>query len=477
MILTVKKYKLLLIASALVFFSTACEDQLDEVPFDQLAPSNVLQSEKGLESLLVSAYGNMQVHRFPLIRMHYLEEGPSDLFLQSGGGQARNASFIQDFTFDAEHPWIGDVYNGLWNAIRDANLFLDNADDVEFTISDKAVRTAEARFIRATQYYFLTKWFGEVPLITLSAPELYPKKSPIQELNQFIETELREAANALPSSQEEYGRATKGSALGVLTKFFLNTKQWEKCASTAKEVMDLDIYSLYPDYQGLFAPENDINSEFIFVFPQSSAADGLGTEWMSLSLPAGYPIEGANFAAEFRYYDAFVNSFDPNDRRRDFILTQFQKANGDMVQLLGKNDSRSLKFFDANRIAADQENDFPVVRYADILLSRAEALNELDGPTEEAVGLINEVRKRAGENLALLDWTIYTKETLRDHILDERGWEFYSEIQRRSDLIRHGKFIERAIARGKAAKDHHQLYPLPQSEINANENLVQNDDY
>lgn len=477
MILSIKKYKLFILSAILIGSSMSCEDHLEEVPFDQLAPSNILRTEEGLQSLLISAYGNMQVHRFALVRMHYLEEGPSDLFLETGGGQARHAASIQDFTFDSEHPWIRGVYNNLWNSIRDVNLFLEHVESVEFSKTDKEVSIGEARFIRALHYYFLSKWYGEVPLITSSSSELYPEKSSMAVLNEFIETEFIEAAEALPPVQDEYGRATKGAALAILTKFYLNTKQWQKTADAAQEVMDLQLYSLYPDYAEMFAPENEVNNEFIFVFPQTSAANRMGTTWMSLSLPPGYPIDGPNFAAQFRYYDNFVNTFDPNDERGDMILTEYEKANGTHVQLLGNDNSRSLKFFDANRVGADQENDFPVVRYADILLSRAEALNELNGPTQEAIDLINEVRTRAGDNLELLNLSGFTKETLRDHILAERGWEFYSEIKRRSDLIRHGKFVDRAVARGKSAKQHHVLYPLPQTEINANENLVQNQGY
>src|SRR5690606_4618917 len=103
------------------------------------------------------------------------------------------------------------------------------------------------------------------------------------------------------------------------------------------------------------------------------------------------------------------------------------------------------------------------IRYADILLSRAEALNELSGPTEEAIALINAVRQRA--NVSLLTLESYpSKEELRTFLLAERGREFYSEGLRREDLIRHGKFISLAQTRGYSAKDHQVLYPIPQQQ-------------
>jgi hypothetical protein len=138
---------------------------------------------------------------------------------------------------------------------------------------------------------------------------------------------------------------------------------------------------------------------------------------------------------------------------------------------------RSFKFpEDLPATGADMGNDFPVVRYADILLSHAEALNEINGPTQEAIDFINAVRTKAGvPALSLADYG--TKELLRDHILKERGWEFFSEELRRQDLVRQGKFIEYGKSRGKTAFDYQVLYPIPQSEIDRNPSLKQNDGY
>lgn len=471
----IKTYMMSLLVILTITTVISCEDGLTENPFDQYAPSNVLTSKEGLDALLYSAYGYQQRHsaEFRNIQNNYLEEATTDLFLEQGGGQGPAAAQLQEFTFGSAHPWISEMFNESWNAIRDTNLFLANVDNAE-TYPNRESRIGEAKFIRALQYHLLIKWFGEVPLVTSSTPELYPTKALLSELQKFIEDELIAAIDLLPVEQDEFYRITKGAALGILTKQYLNTKQWQKAANTAEAIINMNKYELYPDYIGLFAANNDRNSEYIF----ATALDRTltGNTWMALSLPPSYPIAGPNFAAQFKYYDAFVNSFDLNDKRRGFFLTSYTKTNGQFVQLLGKNDSRSLKYWDPDRIGSFQENDWPIVRYADILLSRAEALNELNEPTQEAIDLINSVRTRAGiSNIALAS---FTKVTLRDHILKERGWEFYSEAQRRSDLIRHGKFIESAIARGKtAAQSFHVLYPIPQTEINANPNLVQNDGY
>ena len=109
------------------------------------------------------------------------------------------------------------------------------------------------------------------------------------------------------------------------------------------------------------------------------------------------------------------------------------------------------------------------------MLFRAEALNEINGPNQEAIDLVNRIRERA--KVPLLELNDFTKESLRDHFLNERKLEFYSESLRREDLIRHGKFIEQAKTQRKNAMPHHILHPIPQLEMDVNPNLEQNEGY
>lgn len=464
----------------LSLLSTKCVNDLEEVPSAQYSPDNFLNSEKGLNTLLVSAYGQSQFQAFPGIIVNYLEEGPSDIFLQSGGGQNRNAQPLLDFTWNTEHPWIETVWQRSYRVIRDVNVFLDNMEEVEFTETDKDTRLGEAKFLHAFSYYWLYGWFGPVPIVRSQNDGLFPERATDEEMRSFIENELIEAADLLPSTQADYGRITKGAALAALTKFYLNTRQWQKCANTAEQVMDLDIYSLNPDYTTMFNVQNERNAENIYVHPTIRDV-GHENHWMGIAFPPDYPIESnqQNFAAQSRYFDSFVNSFDEDDERRGLFLTEYTNSQGEHVQLLGNDNSRSFKYYDENSNAYAQGNDFVIIRYADILLARAEALNELNGPNQESIDLINEIRNRAGltgsDEISLGDFA--SKQELKNHILEERAWEFYSEAKRRTDLIRHGQFIEQAVNRGKNAETYHKLYPIPQSEIEANPNLEQNPEY
>lgn len=335
--------------------------------------------------------------------------------------------------------------------------------------------------MRATAYFYLYNWFGPTPLvITSDSDNLEPTRASDEEMKSFLEEEYEAVISILPEQRPyaENGRATKGAALGMLTKFYLNTKQWQKSADVAQEIMEMGIYDLFPDYFELFNVANENNNEFIFVHPATAQA-GEGNVFPPAAFPPDYPTPGSheNWAAQVRLRDSFVNSFESGDERLDLIVTEFTDVNGNQVQLLGNDNSRSFKYWpDPNANGRWTGNDIPEIRYADILLSRAEALNELNGPNQESIDLINEVRDRAGISLLQLS-DFSTKEELRSQILQEREWEFFHEGKRRQDEIRQGVYISTAQDLGKNAQSHHILYPIPQSEMDANPNLEQNPGY
>jgi hypothetical protein len=452
----------------ILLLSTApgCEKALEEDNFSQLSTEAFLGTEAGIKALSISAYSNAQFNSFPMNVKINLGELPTEIMFQSGGGVAGNAAQFYNFTWNPTNSWFNDqCWNKQFRAVRDANILLDNIDNAPLSDAKKKTYQGEAKFLRAYMYYLLYIWYGPVPLNVSSTISSDIKRASDAEMKTFLEKEFTEAADLLPIVQTEYGRATKGAALGFLTKFYLNTKQWQNCADAAQKVLDLNIYDLYPDYVNMFKVENEMNKEFMYVTPCISLG-GQGNQWMAVSFPSTYPrlSNQASFAASYRLYDSFVNSFPANDKRKQCILTSYKTTSGSTITLLGKNDSRSFKYFpDPNSLSSDANNDFPELRFADILLARAEALNEVSGPNAESITLINRVRFRA--NISLLTLGAVTKDSFKDAILNERLWEFFTEGFRREDLIRQGKFISGAVARGKVAKDFQMLYPIPQPEI------------
>ena len=479
-----KKLRPLVLVTGLLI-PTGCKQFLTEQVYTEFAPQNLLQNEDGIKKVLYGAYSQSQVNGGMREDQFTLAEFPTDIMFESGGQFEKDALPYINFQWDATSGFLSGIWSQMYRAVRDANVLLENIDKVTAIPPVRLAQyKAEATFIRAEALAHLHRYFGPVPLVlTTSTDDLKPSRPTNDEFINFVAAELTSAANNLPLTQALRGQADRGTALAVLTKFYLNTKQWQKAADVAKQVIDLKKYKLFPEIENLFAVQNEINDEYIFIYP--CLAQGPGNLYMPHAFPPNYPIQSnwINYGAQFRTYTAFYKTFDPADRRLRMFVTEYTDTKGVKQKLLedatGKplDNARSFKYTpDPNAISQNNGNDIPVIRYADILLSRAEALNEVQGPNQESIDLINQVRVRAGvKSLALADFA--TKTALRDQLLKERGWEFFSEGKRREDLIRMDKFISSALERKKNAQPFQVLYPLPQSEIDANPNLKQNPGY
>lgn len=468
-----------------------CESDLETIPTDRFAAETIASSEEGVKAILFSAY-NFNNRGDSWNNGIMIHEVCTDEMFNSGGNANRDLIPFINFTVDASSNHIQYLWNQSYFTIRDANIILESLGAGDFDEDFATGIAAEARFLRAFEYAMLYKEFGPIPLRVDSSQPGNLGKSSAEDIMTFIETELRDIIGDLPAPGEEeyFGRANKGMALAVLTKFYLNTKQWQKAADTAKEVINLNYYALYPTYREAFFVENEQNSEMIYAWSSINQA-GPDSSWFQCgALPPGY-LKAANipeftfvngqmknFATQYRMLDAFVDSFAPGDARLQAIVQIYEKMNGQIVNLRDNpDDTRPMKLFDQNALQNDTGCDQIVIRYADILLSRAEALNHINGgPTQEAVDLINQVRERAtlpGYTLAEAG----SESDFNDLILAERGWEFFSEGLRREDLIRNGVYIARALDRGKNAKPYQVLWPIPQQELNSNTALEQNDGY
>lgn len=458
-------------------------------PEAEFAPDNVLTSEAGIKALLFSAYQNYQ-GQSNMKDVINIAEVTTDMAFNSGGNENLFLTQFINFSWDASvSQFQGGNWGPSYRVIRDANLVLESIDNVQAGDAFKKQIAAEARFLRALAYITLYNWYGPVPLRISSKQDANLAKATDAELKSFVETELNTSITDLPDpgKEEGTGRATKGAALGLLTKFLLNTKQWDKTESAAKRLMDLNYYKLQPVFKDLFKVENEGNREMVFVMPCINQG-GRGNWFAAGAMPTGFVstaqlpeykwVPGIqNFATMYRLRDQFVNTFAANDNRLVTVMSTYVNTAGATVNLRTTVDNaRSMKYFDNSAVNNDHGNDIPIVRYADILLSRAEAINEISGPSEEVLSYINPVRLRAGiSELKLVD--ILNKDELRAIILRERGWEFVSEGKRREDLIRHGVFISLAKARGAKARDEQVLFPIPQVEIDANKLIVQNNGY
>lgn len=495
-----KKIKYILFGLLIVFSMNSCEDALIEDPASELTPETFLSTRDGVIALFTNAYGiyvySGHTGLLDNMNLYAMSDFTGDSQFQSGGGWNSTALPYINFTWDPTSQGFAIYWNQSYAAIRDINIILESLSDTEgFTQAEIDEFLLACRLMRAEMYMRLYDWFGPVPLRTSTLDAFDLPRNTKEEVLAFISAEMEEIIPLLPPPGEAINVwADRGTAAGLYARHLLGQKDWTGAAVYTKLVMDLGYYELFPDYPSLFDVANEFQNnpsqrEIMLARPMINVVNE-GSIIISNSFPPGYSFSDKlpeivfttsmrNFGSQFRVRDDFADSFDKvNDTRYTRIIENYRNGNGDLVDLTVNPDNRrSLKYYDPDG-TLDMGNDFPILRYADILLMRAEALNEINGPNQESIDLLNMVRERAGlEGFAVSDFA--STESLRDHIiLNERRWEFQEEHMRRRDLIRHGSFISRAQARGAVtAADFHLLFPIPQEEINGNPNMVQNTGY
>lgn len=470
--------KLLIILLVGVSFQN-CEGPLEEVVFSELAPENFLKTKEGINSLLNNAYAELQRTGQESFNAISTFQMPTGEIWNRGGSIETQLTPMTEYTWDSNHTRFNSEWTNNYQGIRDANLLLDNLRDSEFDADFVKDISAQAKFIRAKSMFNIYDFFGTGPMITSSVFEELenPRASEAEWIGQ-IELDLTDAMNDLPANPE-YGRGSSGAAAAILCKFYLNLKRWSDAVAMADKVIDSGNYELFPTYVELFHIANEGNKEIIYTHPASSNGTNSAVQINPLVFPPDFE-RASNiglFAARCYFFDSFVDSYHPDDTRLGIMVRSWTTRNGSMVQGYGNDQTLPGKYeLDPNAVGSRHGNDWPEIRYADILLSKAEAMNELSGPSQEAVDLWNMIRTRAGVPLYTLS-DFPSKEVFRDKILEERSWEFAFEGKRRQDEIRHGVMISRAQARGKNAQAHHVLFPIPQSEMDANREMTQNPGY
>lgn len=468
----------------LIFFALTVwgcgKEGLEEEVYSSLGVNNYFKNADDAEAILNATYASEQRRGF---RDYFImAEIPTGTIYDRAGGLEALAKPFETFSWGATHTFFSGIWATHYTTIYRANLVLDKVPEIGFDENRKKQILAEAKFLRASAYVILHDHFGPVPIIITSNTTASdrPGRPSKEEFDKFITDDFKEVAALLPATADR-GRATKGAALSQLAKYYLNNKEWTNAADYAQQVIGLNVYHLFPgsgDRSELFNPLNENNVEFIYIRPRLPVP-GLGDNYISHAAPPAYKWSGGskeNYATQFKTYSNFYNSFAENDTRKNAFITQYYNTSGALIQL-GTDDIRNFKFKeDFSATGANSGNDFPVIRYADILLTRAEALNEISGPNEESFSLINQVRAKAGIE-PLKPSNFESKEVLRTAIFQERSWEFVVEELHRQDQIRQGIFIQQARDRGINSQDYQVLYPIPQTEIDKNSNLTQNDGY
>lgn len=400
---------------------------------------------------------------------------------------------FETFSFASSNPRIQAQWLATYRSIARCNLVLNRLNTAPLRDTTKHRYAAELKFIRALTYFNAVQTWGDIPLVTAEITNINEAyaygRQPVAAVYVQIEKDLQDAIRSLPnvysmSSTVDLGRVTRGAARGLLAKVYLTQKKYSEAEVRLREFMttyeSLNIYGLQGSYASIFSTSNEMNSEIIFAVRYSKGALGIGSPFTNYFAPTQAQAGGSGAANQY------------NNVRRDLV---------DAFAASGPADTRAVasyggpvfggntvyytkKYTDTPTATNDAANDWIVLRYADIILMRAEALNELNR-TAEAVPFVNRIRTRAG--LSALPITT-DNVAFRLVIEKERRLELQMEGHRWFDLVRTGRAIDVMNAHfarysitfgnGPVTIDaHNLLFPIPLQEIQVNPGLTQNPGY
>ena len=415
-----------------------------------------------------------------------------------------NDQTIKNFHYmnwTTDDTFIYAFYSRIFMQVSAANEFIREAMASDVTFANKEEYIAEARVLRAIAYFHAIDNFGNVPFADESSVVgAFPDQIQRADLFTWLEKELNDlidnSALAAPRGNG-YARADKGVAMFLLAKLYLNakvytgTEMYDKCAQVLGKLMSSG-YALHTTSAGNFSPyqelfladNNRCTDEIIFAVEQ----DGVNTTSYGATNYLIFASTGGEMNPEdlgissgwggLRTTPEFYDKFSANDARNLFYTATQQKSIDDIGEF-----TNGYAFMKFRNIKSDKnpgqelgfvDTDFPMMRYADVLLMAAEC--EARGSSCDGLNAFNQVRVRAG---------LSTVTSLNlDEILDERGRELYQECWRRNDLIRFGKFTsgynwqwKGGVQDGKDVEDFRTLFPIPDSDRLANNKLSQNKGY
>lgn len=451
-----KLYRLLLLP--LIVLLNSCTKDLVTKDYSEINPNIFPKSESDINAMVNAAY-------YPL-RGAYGD----GIFSTS----ERGIMFLSDASTEILHGKYGDQYTAsLQNYKSTDEIFTHYNDDYvnkisqmtltidlinQSTVSDELKKRAiaQVRCARGLLAYTLFDLYGPIvvaPLETLKQPLV---ETPLARLSNadmvaFIEADLVAAANDLPApSEAEYGRFNKALAKMINIRLQLHEKNWAKVKTLCDEIIAYNYYSLDADYVAMWDLEGAKNShEVIWAIP----CDYAGTsenQWQLMVLPANFAPKGGFGTITSTWW--FYDRFESNDIRKTMLLDHYTATDGSTYNRASPGSYLDwgplpLKINqDADRTSGLTTVDIIMYRYADVLLSKAEAIANAGGaPTSEAMQLVNQIRNRAHlGNKLLADYS--SLDAFNDLVLLERSHEFWCENgQYRADLIRHGKFVSRCV--------------------------------
>lgn len=475
---------------------SAC--QLDETPFSEIYTDTFYQTQQDAEAALISIYAPIgslyglcglmaadfsddQTYPRPVVGRNALTQFTYD----------NDYSVFKSFAREAESPL--QIWRVSYQGIERANWVIAKIPQTPMNETRRTQILAEAYFLRAFYHWTLARNFNEVPLKlqpSVNSEAATIGKATKADIYKQIYADLDQALSGLPRyPANDKGRTCREAALCLYAKAGLYNEDWATALRRAEELTQSANLGLLPVVRDLYNINKEVEArrEVLLAFEGERADGGRFTNYTALFGPAnssGLDYGKNSFGSIFAY-QAFFDSFDPKDQRRQNLDTTYVNQQGRVV---GQRSITPItpkavlvkKYQDPLSTATGSASNVPILRYADALLIAAEAEARLSGATTKAYGYVNQIRSRAGlPNLT----AGLSKDAFINAVLQERKWEFFAEGDRWYDLTRTNTFLQvipKAVndvypTRTPQAK--HRYFPIPLDEVLANSKLQQNPDW
>lgn len=486
------KLKYNLIAIALLGFSfSSCSDFLEQNPQTDLSENDFYKTADDILSAVNGAYSSLQEGDI-YGNWYVFGEIPSDNTRNQLSGSVTTQNEFDQFYIDTQNSMIANFWKAAYKVINRTNTILGRIDGIEINTELANRYKLECKFIRALMYFNLVRVYGDVPLVLkeISISESYDiLREPKENVYNQIIADLKEAQDLPVSySTAEDGRATQEAAKALLANVYMTLHKYAEAETILAEIINSGRYSLLENtpgslnidgYKNVFSPVNHNSKEGIFEIQFLKGGYGEGSNYANNFAPENSGTNvvavggtGGNNIPEMDIY----NAYEEGDLRRDFSMSlgyYDNRKNNEWVE------SRYVcKFMDVPYQNNDASNNYPVIRYADVILMYAEALNQ-NGKTAEACKYLNMTRRRGfgyqTTETSPVDLQTTDKAQFALMVEQERRVELAFENHRWFDLIRTGRAVEVMRSKGFSLNETNLICPIPQKQIDVNPKLTQND--
>lgn len=438
--------------------------KLNESPSNFISPENFYKTQSDAIAAVTAAYAPVRINGFVTRNYAILGEITTDNMFPLPNNNDRVQ--LDNYVHIPTNVILRETWQNFYQGIAYANNVIDRVPAIQMNETLRGRLVGEAYFLRAFYYYHLVRLFGDLPLIVKALPSLaeltYPPRNPKADIYKQIVDDLKAAEAALPITYAaaDQGRATQGAAKAFLASVYLTLKQYQPAADKAAEVMAPAMgYGLWDTYQEVYDIKNEFGKEAIFDAQFMSGPAGQGGNLIAFFAQENNSVGGRGFGS-FQPTVELYNSYQPIDRRKAVFFT------------LGTDGKYYCnKWIDSDAKTENQsDNNYPLMRFGTVVLTFAEAYNEVNAPTDgnPAYEAVNRIRRRSG----LPDFAGLTQGQLRDSIRNERRLELAFEGERWFDLVRTDLLVTTLKAKGTTnIKDYHIVFPVPQFEIDLNPQL------